>query len=57
VYIVEESSFYVCIKQARGALTDDNVWDYWKRVDVDYSVRIVDSESNLTDGTTIMFPY
>jgi hypothetical protein len=29
----------------------------WKKVDVDYSVRIVESESNLTDETTIMFPY
>lgn len=57
VYIVEESSFYVCIKQSRGALTDSNVWEYWKRVDVDYSVRIVESKDNLTDGTTIMFPY
>jgi hypothetical protein len=57
VYIVQESSFYVCIKQARSALNDNDVWDYWKRVDVDYSVRIVESESNLTDGTTIMFPY
>ena len=57
VYIVEESSFYVCIKVSRGALTDNNVWDYWKRVDIDYSVRIVESEYNLTDGTTILFPY
>ena len=28
-----------------------------KKVDIDYSVRIVEFESNLTDGTTIMFPF
>ena len=56
VYIVEESSFYVCIKQSRNALTDDNVWDYWKRVDVDYSTRVFDTVDKLTDGT-ILFPY
>ena len=57
VYIVNESSFYVCIKESRGALTDDNVWEYWKRVDNDYSVRIVENKSDITDETKILFPY
>ena len=54
VYVVEDSSLYVCHTEAR---TLTNVEDGWKKVDVDYSVRIVEFESNLTDGTTIMFPY
>ena len=56
VYVLEDSSLYVCFnKPNTNRLT--NVEDGWKKVDVDYSVRIVESESNLTDGTTIMFPY
>ena len=54
VYVVEDSSLYVCHTEAR---TLTNVEDGWKKVSVDYSVRIVESESNLTDGTTIMFPF
>ena len=54
VYVVEDSSLYVCHTEAR---TLTNVEDGWRKVDVDYSVRIVESESNLTDGTTIMFPF
>lgn len=51
---VEEPSLYICHTESR-ALT--NVEDGWKKVDVDYSVRILDSESDLTDGVTIKFPY
>ena len=54
VYVVEDSSLYVCHTEAR---TLTNVEDGWRKVSVDYSVRIVETESNLTDGTTIMFPY
>ena len=55
-YVLEDSSLYVCFnKPKNNRLT--NVEDGWKKVDVDYSVRIIESESNLTDGTTIMFPY
>jgi hypothetical protein len=52
---VEDPSLYICHTESTRGLT--NVEDGWKRLDVDYSVRIVESESNLTDGTTIMFPY
>lgn len=56
VYVLEDKSLYVCFnKPSNNRLT--NVEDGWKKVDVDYSVRIVESESNLTDGTTIMFPF
>lgn len=58
VYVLEDSSLYVCYnKPARATQSLTNVEDGWKKVDVDYSVRIVESESNLTDGTTIMFPF
>lgn len=58
VYVLEDSSLYVCYsKPARATQSLTNVEDGWKKVDNDYSVRIVASESNLTDGTTIMFPY
>ncbi len=58
VYVLEDSSLYVCYsKPARATQSLTNVEDGWRKIDVDYSVRIVDSESNLTDGTTIMFPY
>lgn len=58
VYVLEDSSLYVCFnKPARATQSLTNVEDGWKKVDIDYSVRIVESESNLTDGTTIMFPY
>ena len=56
VYVLEDSSLYVCFNKPKtNRLT--NVEDGWKKVDIDYSVRIVESESNLTDGTSIMFPY
>lgn len=55
VYVYENSSLYVCHTESRVALTD--IETCWKKVDVDYSVRIVEFESNLTDGTTILFPY
>lgn len=54
VYVVDNSSFYVCHTESR-TLTD--IEKGWRKVDVDYSVRIVETESNLTDGTTIMFPF
>ena len=57
VYVLEDSSLYVCIKKPRPNQVLTSVEDGWKKVDVDYSVRIVESESNLTDGTTIMFPF
>ena len=58
VYVLEDSSLYVCYsKPARATQSLSNVEDGWRKIDVDYSVRIVESESNLTDGTTIMFPY
>ena len=58
VYVLEDSSLYVChSKPARATQSLTNVEDGWKKIDIDYSVRIVESESNLTDGTTIMFPY
>ena len=57
VYVLEDSSLYVChSKPARATQSLTNVEDGWRKVDVDYSVRIVESESNLTDGT-ILFPY
>jgi hypothetical protein len=56
VYVVDEKSLYVCHSKPEDDYLD-NVEDGWKKVDVDYSVRIVESESNLTDGVTIKFPY
>ena len=54
-YVIEDKSLYVCFnKPSNNKLT--NVEDGWRKVDIDYSVRILDSESNLTDGT-ILFPY
>ena len=58
VYVLEDSSLYVCYnKPARATQSLTNVEDGWRKVDNDYSTRIVESESNLTDGTTIKFPY
>lgn len=58
VYVLEDSSLYVCYsKPSRATQSLSNVEDGWRKIDVDYSVRIVESESNLTDGTTILFPY
>ena len=57
VYVLEDSSLYVCYsKPARATQSLANVEDGWRKVDVDYSVRIIDSAYNLTDGT-ILFPY
>lgn len=57
VYVLEDSSLYVCYsKPARATQSLTNVEDGWRKVDVDYSTRILESESNLTDGT-ILFPY
>ena len=56
VYVLEDSSLYVCIKKPRPNQVLTSVEDGWKKVDIDYSVRIVESEDNLRDGT-ILFPY
>ncbi len=54
---VNESGLYVCYsKPARATQSLTNVEDGWRKLDVDYSVRILNSESNLTDGT-ILFPF
>lgn len=54
---VNESGLYVCYsKPARATQSLTNVEDGWRKLDVDYSVRIVESKSNLTDGT-ILFPF
>ena len=56
VYVIEDKSLYVCFnKPSNNKLT--NVEDGWKKVDIDYSVRIVETEFNLTDGETILFPF
>ena len=54
VYVVEDSSLYVCYNVPKPPRLT-NVEDGWKKIDT--GVRIVESESNLTDGTSIMFPY
>lgn len=54
VYVVEDASLYVCYNVPKPPRLK-NVEDGWKKIDT--GVRIVESESNLTDGTTIMFPY
>ena len=53
VYVLNDSSLYVCFNKPKtNKLT--NVEDGWRKLD--YSTRIIDFESNLTDGT-ILFPY
>ena len=54
VYIVDDSSLYVCHTESRVAIT--NIEKCWRRLDVDYSTRVVEIVDNLTDGT-ILFPY
>ena len=54
VYVVEDSSLYVCYNVPKPPMLT-NVEDGWTKIDT--GVRIVDSESNLTDGTKIKFPY
>jgi hypothetical protein len=53
-----DRSLYVCFNKPEEIDEDlTNVEDVWKKLDAtDYSVRIVEFESNLTDGT-IKFPY
>jgi hypothetical protein len=53
VYVVDEKSLYVCHSKPEDDYLE-NVEDGWKKVDVDYSVRIVESENDLK---TILFPY
>ena len=53
VYVVEDSSLYVCYKKPSPPILT-NVEDAWRKIDT--GVRIVKTETNLTDGT-IMFPY
>ena len=48
---VEDPFLYICHKEAKS-LT--NVEDGWKKIDIDYSVRIVE---NVDELLTIMFPY
>lgn len=55
VYVLEDSSLYVCIKKPRPNQVLTSVEDGWKKVDVDYSTRFVDSVSNITDGTLKFF--
>lgn len=58
VYVLEDSSLYVCYsKPARATQSLTNVEEGWRKIDIDYSVRIVETESNLIDGTTIIFPF
>lgn len=57
VYVVDDESLYICYYKPTRITNNIKVEECWKKVNVDYSVRIVESESNLTDGTTIMFPY
>ena len=54
VYVVDDKSLYVCYNKPKNNKLN-SVEEGWERVS--YSTRIVESESNLTDGTTIMFPY
>lgn len=57
VYVLEDSSLYVCYKKpARATQSLTNVEDGWRKLDSDYSVRIVETKENLTDGS-ILFPY
>ena len=54
VYVVDDQSLYVCYNKPKtNKLT--NIEDGWHKID--YTTRIVEFESNLTDGTTILFPY
>ena len=54
VYIVDDSSLYICHTESRVAIT--NIEKCWRKLDVDYSTRVVEIVDNLTDGT-ILFPY
>ena len=52
---VNNKSLYVCFNKPEE-IEDDltNVEDVWRKLDTDYSIRIVENESDLL---TIMFPY
>lgn len=56
VYVVDDESLYVCYYKPSRITNTIKVEDCWKKANEDYSVRIVESESNLTDGT-ILFPF
>jgi hypothetical protein len=52
---VNNKSLYVCFNKPEEIDEDlTNVEDVWKKLDTDYSIRIVENESDLL---TIMFPY
>ena len=57
VYVVDDESLYMCYYKPQRITNAIKVEECWRKVNEDYSTRIVESESNLTDGTTIMFPY
>lgn len=57
VYVVDDELLYICYYKPSRITNTIKVEDCWKKVNVDYSVHIVETESNLTDGTTIPFPY
>lgn len=57
VYVLEDSSLYVCYNKPKAGKVLDNIEDGWRKVDVDYSVRIVETEDDLLDENIIMFPY
>jgi hypothetical protein len=54
VYVEDDKSLYVCFNKPRTNKLN-SVEDGWTRIDVDYSTRIIDSESNITDGTLKFF--
>lgn len=56
VYVIEDKSIYVCYNKPSDNKLK-NLEDGWRKVEQDYSVRILTNESELTDGKTIMFPY
>ena len=51
-------SLYVCFNKPEEIDEDlTNVEDVWRKLDTDYSIRIVESEDDLLDENIIMFPY
>ena len=51
-------SLYVCFNKPEEIEEDlTNVDDVWRKLDTDYSVRIVENKEDLIDGKTILFPY
>jgi hypothetical protein len=55
IYVLDDKSLYYCFNKPRNNRLA-NIEDGWKKLDVDYSVRVFDKVDNLTDGT-ILFPY